>query len=68
MKKMFLSIGLSVLIAGYCSVTKGAESGVVDSKTTFAKDSVQKFMDSGEMPGAIAVYYDNGVQETACIG
>ncbi len=68
MKKLFLSIGLSVLIAGYCSVTKGDETGVVDSKTTFAKESVQKFMDSGEMPGAIAVYYNNGVQETACIG
>jgi len=39
-----------------------------DSGTTFAKDALQPFVDSGELPGAINVFYKDGVQETACVG
>ena len=39
-----------------------------DSGTTFAKDALQPFVDSGELPGAISVFYKDGVQETACVG
>ena len=68
MKRFLLSLGLSVLLAGCVSVSGGKEAGVIDSGTSYAKDALQKFVDSGEMPGAVCVYYDKGVQETACIG
>ena len=66
MKKTFLYVMLSFLIAGCCSVKQCEDSCVKDSGTTFAKDALQKYVDSKEIPGAICVYYDNGVQETAC--
>ena len=68
MKKMILFAALSFLIAGCCCVKQCETSCVKDSGTTFAKDALQKYVDSKEIPGAICVYYDNGVQETACIG
>lgn len=40
----------------------------VDSKTTFARDALMKFIDSGEISGAISVFHRDGVQETACLG
>ena len=39
-----------------------------ESGTSFAKDALQKYVDSGELPGAISVFYKDGVQETACLG
>ena len=39
-----------------------------ESGTTYARDALQKYVDSGEMPGAVNVFYKHGVQETACIG
>ena len=68
MKRLLLSLGLSVLLAGCLSVSGGKEAGVIDSGTSYAKEALQKFVDSGEMPGAVCVYYDIGVQETSCIG
>ena len=65
MKKLMVMIGLAAVVAGCC---KEAEFGPKDSGTTFARDALQKFVDSGEMPGAINVFYKDGVQETACIG
>lgn len=32
------------------------------------KDALQPYVDSGELPGAISVLYDNGRQEVACVG
>ena len=46
----------------------GAANGPVDSKTTFAKDAMSPFFKSGELTGAISVFYKDGVQETACLG
>ena len=38
------------------------------SKTTYVRDALQKYVDSGEMPGAISILSKDGVQETACLG
>ena len=35
--------------------------------TTFARDELQKYVDSGELPGAVNVFYNNGVEEVACL-
>ena len=41
---------------------------VRDSGTTYIKDAVSKWIDSGELPGCISILYNDGVQETACLG
>ena len=63
MKKLIIAFAAAALFAGCCSYDCAKDSG-----TTFAKDALQKYVDSGELPGAISVFYKDGVQETACLG
>ena len=65
MKKLMFGLGLAVALAGCatCDSTGGEDSG-----TTFAKDALTPFVEKGELPGAICVFYDNGLQETCCVG
>jgi len=67
MNKLFvLSAVLSALvISGCCSTDCNAP---VDSGTTYVKDALQPFVDSGDLPGAISILYRDGVQETCCVG
>jgi len=62
MKKLMFAAVAAVLFAG-CQTCNTKDSG-----TTFAKDALQKYVDSGELPGAVNVFYKDGVQETCCIG
>ena len=62
MKKLFF-----LLLTAFC-LTAGAQKKVIDSKTTFAREALQPYVDRGELPGAISIFYNNGVQETCCIG
>ena len=57
---------LMFVVAAFAAVAASAE--VKDSKTTFARDALAPFVAKGELPGAINVFYKNGVQETCCIG
>ena len=43
-------------------------SDVVESNTDYARQVLQCYVDSGQLPGAISVFYKDGVQETCCIG
>ena len=64
MRKLLFCLGFMLLLSGcrtYCDATK-------DSGTTFARDALQKYLDSGVMPGAVCIFYEDGVQETACLG
>ena len=45
-----------------------AQTGAIESKTSYAKDALQEYVESGQLPGAISVLYKDGVQETCCIG
>jgi len=45
-----------------------AQTKVIDSKTTYAYDALKPYLDSGELPGAISIFYNDGIQETCCIG
>ena len=65
MKNLFIILATAAVFAGCCT---SPCTGPVDSGTTFAKDALQKYIDSGELPGAISVFYKDGVQETCCIG
>ena len=62
MKKLFF-----LLFVAFC-MNASAQKKVIDSKTTYAQEALQPFVDSGELPGAISIFYNNGVQETCCIG
>ena len=58
-----------MLLASVCVVlSMGAQTKTVESKTTFAKEALQPYVDSGQLAGAISVFYKDGVQETCCIG
>lgn len=48
---------------GLCQVAAVKESG-----THFATENLKAALDCGELPGAISVFYNNGIQETACLG
>ena len=63
--KIWAGLALTALLTGngICG-----EAVVKDSGTSFAADAVKPYVDSGECPGAISVFYKNGIQETACLG
>ena len=62
MKKLLFLLAIS-----FC-LTASAQKKVIDSKTTYAREVLHPYVDRGELPGAISVFYNNGVQETCCIG
>ena len=63
MKKLIVGLMGAAVLAGCCTCDCAKDSG-----TTYAKDALQKYVDSGELPGAINVFYKDGVQETCCLG
>ena len=67
MRGFITGLAIAVLCA---AVTVGCCTGdcARDSGTAYARDALQKYVDSGEIPGAISVFYKDGVQETTCIG
>jgi CubicO group peptidase (beta-lactamase class C family) len=71
MKKKSLIIHVIALLAFISSATElPAQKAlrVRESGTTFAREALQPYIDSGELPGAISIFYKEGVQETCCIG
>ena len=50
------------------SYNAGAQSEVRSSGTTYAQEVLQEYVDNGQLPGAISIFYKDGVQETCCIG
>ena len=67
LKSLFALAAISaLLLAGCCC--KVAEADVKESNTNFAAEAVKPYIESGELPGVISIFYKNGVQETACIG
>ena len=63
MKKSIVLLLGAAALAGCCNC-----NCPVDSGTTFAKDALQPYVENGQLPGAINVFYKDGVQETCCIG
>ena len=63
-KKVLTGILGAALLSGCCSVCNGPK----DSQTTFAKDALTPYVENGQLPGAISVFYKDGVQEVACVG
>lgn len=73
MKKMHLFIKSAALLVAIATITGChtptiSTSKVKESGTTFAKDALMPYIKTGELPGAINVFYKDGLQETTCIG
>ncbi|MCR5407934.1 MAG: beta-lactamase family protein, partial [Bacteroidales bacterium] len=64
--KFFLTVAIVVTLAS--CLTAEARKKVIDSRTNYAREVLQPYVDSGQLPGAISVFYKDGVQETCCIG
>ena len=69
MKFNWKSLVLAVMITGCtsgCCVQKSVTCR--ESGTSFAKEAVMPFIESGEIPGIINVFSKGNVQETTCAG
>ena len=64
MKKICLLLFASCIMV----LAVSAQSRVRESKTSYAKEALQPYVDKGELAGAISVFYKDGVQETSCVG
>ena len=58
---------LIVMVASF-GLTATAQKKVKDSKTNYAQEALQPYVDNGQLSGAISVFYKDGVQETCCVG
>ena len=57
-----------LLISVAFTLNLAAQKKVVESKTHYAQDALKPFVETGELSGAISIFYKDGVQETGCIG
>lgn len=62
-----LTSALLILLTAF-GLNVSAKKRVVESKTNYAAEVLQPYVESGQLPGAISVFYKDGVQETCCIG
>ena len=68
MKHTFHYVALLVAILVTFGQPAGAQKKARESKTNYAREALQHYVQSGQLPGAISVLYKDGVQETCCIG
>lgn len=68
MKRNFKLTCVLLTLFALFSLTATAQKKAKDSKTTFAQEALQPYVDNGQLAGAINVFYKDGVQETCCIG
>ena len=60
-------LGCLLTVSSGCRSTAPAET-VRCSGTTFARDALMPYVENGQLPGAVSVFYKDGLQETACVG
>ena len=60
--------GMVCLAGAFLAVAHCACGAAKESETTFARTALAPYVERGELPGAISVFYKDGVQETCCIG
>ncbi len=56
-----------LLVATFC-MTATTQAKSKNSKTSYAKEVLQPYVDNGQLSGAISVFYKDGIQETCCVG
>lgn len=68
MKRILKSACAVLMLMAMFNLASAAKPKVVESKTDYAQQVLQPYVESGQLPGAISVFYKDGVQETCCIG
>ena len=68
MKQIFRSSCVILIMMAISFITAHAQKKVAESGTSYAREVLQPYVESGQLPGAISVFYKDGVQETCCIG
>ena len=68
MKRIMKFACALVIVVVSFSASATAQKKAKDSKTTYAKEALQPYVDNGQLAGAISVFYKDGVQETCCVG
>ena len=63
MRNIFKTICLVMAMLGAFCLTVYAQDNVIESKTHFSEDVLKPYVESGQLPGAISVFYKDGVQE-----
>ena len=63
MKRLIIGMTAALALAGCCASKCGE-----GSKTTYVADALAPYVESGELPGAISILYNDGAVETACVG
>ena len=62
------TLKISLLVATLALSGFGSPNTPKESGTHLVADAIAPWVEKGEVPGAISILYNNGVQETACIG
>ena len=62
------TINIILAVAGLTLAGCVSSTGPLDSGTRYAEEALAPWVEKGELPGAISVFYKDGVQETACLG
>ena len=70
LKKTMLAAACAVVFAGCAlnDVTVPETCAVRCSGTTYVADALKPYVENGQLPGAISILYNDGVQEVACVG
>ena len=68
MKRVLKFACVLIVVVVSFSLTATAQKRVKDSKTAYAQEVLQPYVDNGQLSGAISVFYKDGVQETCCVG
>lgn len=57
------SVFAAIVLSAACFAAPAKNSG-----TTFAADALKPWIDNAQLPGAISILHNNGVEEIACVG
>ena len=68
MKRTLPSILIALALATIFCTGAQAQKKAVDSKTNYAMEALQPYVEKGELNGAISVFYKDGIQEICCAG
>ena len=68
MKHLLYVTSALVLLWAASGESALAQKKVTPSKTQYAREALAPYVESGKLPGAVSIFYKDGVQETCCIG
>lgn len=68
MNRIFRKAGVLFFMTVAFCISVSAQQRTEESKTDYAAQALRPYVESGQLPGAISVFYKDGVQETCCIG